>query len=77
VRLIAILALLALSGCQTTRYVTVPCVSKGQQLPAEPDRVGGKLTGNADHDFQIVAGSNARLRAYGQGLRTILEGCRG
>jgi hypothetical protein len=77
VRLIAILALLALSGCQTTRYVVSPCVSKDQQLPAEPPKVGSELTGNADRDFQIVAGSNARLRAYGQGLRTILEGCRG
>ena len=68
---------LALSACQTTRYVTVPCVGKDQALPAEPERVGDKLTGQADRDFQIVSGSAARLRAWGHGLRTVLEGCRG
>ena len=68
---------LALSGCQTTRYVAVPCIKKDQALPAEPERVGDKLTGQAQRDFQIVAGNNARLRAYGSGLRQIIEGCRG
>lgn len=72
-----ILILLSLSACTTTRYVTVPCISKGQAIPAEPEKVGDKLTGKADEDIRIVAGSAVRLRAWGQGLNTILEGCRG
>lgn len=68
---------LVLGGCQTTRFVTVPCIGKDQQLPAEPPKVADKLTGKADEDIKIIAGSNVRLRAYGQGLRGILEGCRG
>jgi hypothetical protein len=68
---------LALAGCQTTRYVPIRCVGKDQQLPAEPPKIADRLTGKADEDIKIIAGSNVRLRAYGQGLRTILEGCRG
>ena len=67
---------LALSACTTVRYVPTPCIGKDQALPSEPERVGGELTGKADRDFQIVAGSAARLRAWGGGLRSILEGCR-
>ena len=75
-RLALILIAAALTGCTTTKYVSVPCITKDQKLPAEPERVGSKLTGQAQRDFQIVAGSAARLRAWGQGLTTILEGCR-
>lgn len=74
--LIAIAVLMSLSACQTTRYVTVPCLTKDQQLPAEPEKVKGKLTGQAQNDVKILAGNNLELRAYGQGLRGILEGCR-
>ena len=70
------LAFLALTGCTTTRYVTVPCVSKDQAIPAEPEKIGPKLTGRADEDVKIIAGSALRLRAWGQGLREIIEGCR-
>ena len=75
-RLLAIALALALSGCTTTRYVTVPCVSKDQQLPAEPEKVSDKLTGEADKDVRVLAGSAIRLRAWGRGLSEILEGCR-
>ena len=76
-RFVLIAAALALSGCaHSVRYVTVPCVSKDQALPAEPERVADKLTGDAKRDFQIVGGSAARLRAWGVGLNGILEGCR-
>jgi predicted small secreted protein len=68
---------LVLGGCQTTRYVPISCLGKDQQLPAEPPKIADRLTGRADEDIKIVAGSAVRLRAYGQGLRTILEGCRG
>lgn len=73
---IAVVAALLLAGCQTTRYVQIPCLGKDQQLPAEPPKIGDKLTGKADEDIKLIAGSNVRLRAWGQGLRTILEGCR-
>jgi hypothetical protein len=42
----------------------------------EPPKVHDKLTGNADTDVGILAGSVIRMRAWGGGLRTILEGCR-
>jgi hypothetical protein len=70
------LSVYALTGCATTRYSTIYCLSHDQQLPAEPPKVRGQLTGNADKDLTIVAGSAIRLRAWGEGLRTILEGCR-
>jgi hypothetical protein len=75
-RALATLILLSLSACTTTRYVTVPCISKDQALPAEPEKVAGKLTGKADEDIKTIAGSAVRLRAWGQGLHGILEGCR-
>jgi predicted small secreted protein len=68
---------LVLGGCQTTRYATVPCVGKDQSLPAEPPKIADKLTGKADEDVKIIAGSNVRLRSWGRGLHLILEGCRG
>jgi hypothetical protein len=76
VRAAIILAALALSGCQTTRFVQTYCLTKDHPLPAEPEKVAPKLTGEADKDLRIVAGSAVRLRAYGAGLRQILEGCR-
>lgn len=75
-RALPIIALLALSACSTTRYISTPCVSKDQALPAEPERVKEKLTGKADEDLRTVSGSALRLRAWGQGLHGILEGCR-
>jgi hypothetical protein len=73
-RLTLIVLAIALAGCQTTRTVIVPCV-KGE-LPAEPPKVADKLTGNAERDIGIVAGSALRLRAYGGELRSLLEACR-
>ena len=67
---------LALSGCATTRYAPIYCIGKDQKLPDEPEKVSPKLTGEADKDLRIVAGSAIRLRAWGEGLQTILEGCR-
>lgn len=63
--------------CVSTRYVPISCVGKDQILPAEPPKVADKLTGKADEDLRIVGGSAIRLRAWGQGLHSILEGCRG
>lgn len=69
-------AALVLSACSTVRYTPVYCIGKDQAIPAEPPKVGESLTGRADRDFQIIAGSNVRLRAWGQGLRSVLDGCR-
>lgn len=71
------LILLALTGCTTTRTILVPCIAKDQALPAEPPKIGSQLTGRADEDIRVVAGSALRLRAYGGALRSIIEGCRG
>ena len=73
---LAAVAALPTSGCATTRYTTVYCVSHDQQLPSEPPKVKDQLTGEADKDLRIVAGSAIRLRAWGEGLQSILEGCR-
>jgi hypothetical protein len=72
------LAAIALTGCATTRYVTVSCVTRQQYSElrkAEPPKVGDKLTGQADSDIRIVAGSAIRLRAYSEGLMGVLGGC--
>jgi hypothetical protein len=60
------------------REIPVPtpiaCV-KPEQIPAEPDKVGDQLTGEARHDLSIVAESALALRKYGGQLRALLEGC--
>ena len=70
----------ALSGCVTTRYTPVYCVTP-QQIDrlkaAEPPRVGEKLTGQAQDDFKIAAGSAVELRSWGEGLLGVLDGCTG
>lgn len=75
-----LLAALALSACTTTKYVPVKCVTPEQVAELkrqEPERVGDKLTGQAQRDFQIVAGNAARLRAWGRGLLGVVESCGG
>jgi hypothetical protein len=72
----SLLLALALTGCATTRYAPTYCLSHNQALPAEPPKVHNQLTGQADRDLEIVSGSAIRLRSWGEGLETILEGCR-
>lgn len=75
-RLAAVIALL-LAGCAQTPRITVAyCLTADQQLPPEPPKVRDKLTGDASQDVGVLAGSAIRLRAWGEGLQTILEGCR-
>lgn len=71
-----LLTALALTGCATTRYAPVHCLTHDQALPAEPPKIKDKLTGDAAQDVGTLAGSAIRLRAWGEGLQTILEGCR-
>ena len=78
--LIYLIGYIALTGCTTTRYVQTPCLTpeQWQELhEAEPPKVAKKLTGKADEDIRVVAGSAVRLRAWGQGLLGVLQGCRG
>lgn len=69
------MAALALSACAHPT-ITRSCIAPGQEIPKEPEQVGDKLTGEADRDFQIVAGSAARLRAWGRALNGIVDSCR-
>lgn len=84
-RVLILPALFALAACATkppigieVRTVEVPtpvaCVSV-DQLPAEPPRVGDRLTGNAVLDLAIVAASALELRKWGQEQAAILAGC--
>ena len=55
--------------------VIIPCGDLATRLPPEPPRIGDRLTGNAQEDEKTVAASAVELRAYAEGLRTILESC--
>lgn len=77
---LAIALLASLAGCQTTRYVKTPCLTAEQleqQRQAEPPKVKDKLTGKADEDVKTLGGSAVRLRAWGEGMLGILDGCVG
>lgn len=72
------LAALALTGCTTTRYTRVYCVTRAQfeQLKSsQPPKVHDRLTGDASQDIGIIAGSAIRLRAHDDGLLEVLGGC--
>lgn len=76
--LVITLVATALTGCATTRYVTVPCLTPAQYAElkaALPPKVADKLTGRADEDVRVIAGSAIRLRGYSEGLLKVLEGC--
>lgn len=77
-----LLAALALTGCATTheRFVTVSCVSQSQfhdLQRAEPPKVGDKLTGRAQDDLKLIAGSALELRTYSDGLLNVIGHCSG
>jgi hypothetical protein len=83
--LLALGLTIALGGCGTTkepgieiREVPVPtpvaCV-KADQIPAEPEKVGSQLSGDARHDLSIIAESALELRKWGQQLNALLAGC--
>ncbi len=81
-----ILAFSLLAACQTTtpavevRTVEVPtpiaCITP-EQVPAEPPRIGHRLTGNAVADVLIVSKSALELRKWGQEMAALLRGCGG
>ena len=54
--------------------VAISCV-KASDIPAEPAKIGGRLTGDAATDLPVVAASAVRLRAYAGQLAALLTGC--
>lgn len=77
-RIFSIALLLALSGCQTTKYVRIYCLSKAQleQLQkAKPGKIRDQLTGQADQDLRLVTGRLVRVESWGDGLLDVLGGC--
>ena len=78
-RAIILVAALALAGC-ATKPLMVSCITKEQlaELKAqEPEKIRDKLTGRADEDVRLIAGSNLRLRSWGGTLMGVLEVCAG
>ena len=74
------LASMLVTGCTTTRFVRVPCLTPEQlaeRQKAEPPMVRPLLNGDAEHDIKPIAGSAVDLRAWGRGNLQILEGCAG
>lgn len=77
-RYAACVTLFGLSSCTITRYVRIPCLTQEQleqRRKAEPVKVGGNLTGDAQKDVRIIGGSAKELRVWGEGNLSILGGC--
>ena len=84
-RLLLLVSALALAACAHTpppqpiiRVSTVYCVSQAQyeQLIASmPQKIGSTLTGGAQQDVKIEAGSNVLLRRFANGLLDVIGGC--
>lgn len=73
------IAALALAGC-ATRPLVVSCVTKEQLAElkaAEPPKIREKLTGRADEDVRLIAGSNLRLRSWSETLLGVITVCAG
>ena len=76
-RALALAALLALSGCATRPLVT-SCITKEQVEELrrqEPPKIADRLTGRADEDVRVLAGSALRLRLWGHNLLNVVEVC--
>lgn len=72
------LAAMLLSGCGTTKYITVYCITKAQleQLKAaKPGKIRDQLTGKADEDAKKITGRLVRVEAWGDGMLDVLGGC--
>lgn len=87
----AILLFMMLAGCSTASTappkpgievvyrdvkipVTVLCVN-AKDIPVEPERVTGKMTGDARRDLDTISASAIRLRAWGRIMYATLTGC--
>lgn len=56
--------------------VPAPCLAK-DKIPAEPEHIADKLTGDARRDLDLVAANALRLRAWGDKMRAALLACSG
>jgi uncharacterized lipoprotein YajG len=77
--LVITLAAVLLSGCQT-KFVTRSCLTPQQYAELksqEPPKVTGSLTGKADEDVRVIAGSALRLRGWGHNMLDVLKICAG
>lgn len=54
--------------------VPAPCLAK-DKIPAEPEHIAGKLTGDARHDLDLVSASAIRLRSWGEAMQAALRAC--
>jgi hypothetical protein len=75
-------AFLLLAGCGQahieTRIQRVYCVTPEQYrklVNAEPEKIGNKLTGQAQDDFKLSASQNVALRSYADGLLEVIGNC--
>lgn len=59
---------------ETKVPVPVPCLAKAD-IPAEPEHVADRLTGDARRDLDIVSASAIRLRVWGEALHAALVAC--
>jgi hypothetical protein len=70
---------LALSACAPhPRTALIYCLTPPQLeklKAAEPPLIGDKLTGQAQDDFKLVAGSDIMLRQFSHDLVHVLENC--
>lgn len=86
---VATTVIIGLSACSITKLppsavelhavrveipVPMPCL-RADQIPAEPERIASKLTGDAAHDLDLVSASALRLRSWGQRMMAALEAC--
>jgi starvation-inducible outer membrane lipoprotein len=86
---LGIATLLLLAGCSHTaapppaveirtieilKPVAVACIDKSA-MPTEPAKIGGKLTGDARRDLDLVAAHALRLRSWGRAMAAMLSGC--
>ena len=54
--------------------VAVPCVA-AKDVPTEPSKIAGKLTGDARRDLDTISANAIRLRSWGRVMSAMLLGC--
>ena len=71
------LGYISLAACATTP-LTRSCLTPAQYKQihdSEPPKVHGRLTGKADEDIRVIAGSALELRSWGETELSLLEIC--
>lgn len=74
---IAFILGLLITGCAPkVKLVSVPCID-AKDVPAEPESVRPRLTGNAASDVLVLADGLLAWKAYGLRLHGLTAGCVG